>query len=62
MAKALAHPTGATLLRPQWLVVAALVALLSLVTPQQLDELRLLPTQPPSAAKPYADLRSFRPR
>lgn len=62
MAKALAQPTATTLMRPQWLVVAALIALLSFVTPQQLDELQLRPVQPPSAAKPYADLRSFRPR
>lgn len=63
MAK-LAAPPAASFLRPQWLIVAVLLALLSLTTPQQLLQQLALPAsnQPPSALKPYADLRAFRPR
>lgn len=59
----MAKLVAVSFMRPQWLLVATLVALLSLVTPQQLLQQLAVPTgQPPSALKPYGDLQSFRPR
>lgn len=60
MTKAPVAVASATFLRPQWLVVAALVALLTYAAPQ-LQQLAAS-TQPPSSLKPYPDLHSFRSR